>query len=319
MDQIAAIVVPVFGLIGLGFAAAWSGLLSDESGEAIADFVFKIAIPLLIFRVVSTADFSGGTPWLLWIDYYIGFVIAWVLGTQVIRRVFGRDARAGLVAGVSAAYPNALLIGIPLVITAYGSAGAAAVSLLIAIHLPIMMTASAILIERALVTDGLSPDADFRSTLRSIASALIKNPIVLGLLAGTAWRIIGLPLGGPAGDVVIRVGDVASTLALFSVGMNLRRYGVSGNLRTALAVGAIKLAVMPAIVFFVVGYVFHLPPVWGKAIVIAAACPTGVNAYLVATRFNTGQALASNSITLTTAFAVVTVAFWLHAVQWLTP
>jgi predicted permease len=57
--------------------------------------------------------------------------------------------------------------------------------------------------------------------------------------------------------------------------------------------------------------------VWAKAIVIAAACPTGVNAYLVATRFNTGQALASSAITLTTAIAVVTVAFWLHVVAWL--
>jgi predicted permease len=317
MDQITTIVVPVFGLIGIGFAAAWSGLLSDETGEALADFVFKIAIPLLIFRVVATADFSGGAPWLLWLDYYIGFVVAWVLGTFVMRRVFRRDARAGLVAGVSSAYPNALLVGIPLVITAYGAQGAAAVSLLIAIHLPIMMTASAILIERALVTDGLSPDADFRGTARSIASALIKNPIVLGLFAGTIVRVTGLPISGPAGDVVTRLGDVASTLALFSVGMNLRRYGISGNLRAALSVALIKLAVMPALVFVVVAYVIPLPPVWAKAIVIAAACPTGVNAYLVATRFNTGQALASSAITLTTAIAVVTVAFWLHVVAWL--
>ena len=123
MDQITAIVVPVFGLIGLGFAAAWTRLLNQATGEALADFVFTVAIPVLIFRVVATADFSGGAPWLLWLDYYIGFTIAWILGTFVVRRVFGRDARAGLVAGVSAAYPNALLVGIPLVIAAYGSEG----------------------------------------------------------------------------------------------------------------------------------------------------------------------------------------------------
>jgi predicted permease len=317
MNEIAAIVVPVFGLIGLGFAAAWSGLLSEATGEAVAEFVFTIAIPMLIFRVVATADFSGGTPWSLWIDYYVGFAIAWILGTQVIRRVFGRDARAGLVAGVSSAYPNALLIGLPLVIAAYGAAGAAAVSLLIAINLPVMMTISAILIERALVTDGLAPDSDMISTLRGIARALIRNPIVIGVFAGTAWRIAGLPISGPAGSVVTRLGDIASTLALFTVGMNLRHYGISGNIRNALAVCVIKLLVMPAVVFVVVAFVFHLPQTWGRAIVIASACPTGVNAYLVATRFNTGQALASNSITLSTALAVVTVAFWLNAVMWL--
>lgn len=317
MDQIAAIIVPVFGLIGLGFGAAWTRLLGEATGEALADFVFNVAIPVLIFRVVATADFSGGTPWLLWLDYYIGFTIAWMLGTLTIRRVFGRDARAGLVAGVSAAYPNALLIGIPLVITAYGNAGAAAVSLLIAVHLPIMMTASAILIERALVTDGLAAVAHPWSAARSIARALIRNPIVLGLFAGILWRLTGVPIVGPVGITVTKLGDVASTLALFSVGMNLRRYGVSGNVRAALAVSFIKLIVMPAIVFVVVAYLIPLPAVWAKAIVLAAACPTGVNAYLVATRFSTGQALASNSITITTGLAVATVAFWLHAVTWL--
>jgi len=317
MGQIAAIVVPVFGLIGLGFGAAWTRLLREATGEALADFVFTVAIPVLIFRVVATADFSGGAPWLLWLDYYIGFTIAWVLGTFTVRRLFGRDARAGLVAGVSSAYPNALLIGIPLVIAAYGSEGAAAISLLIAIHLPVLMTASAILIERALVADGLAPDAHPWSAARGIGRALIKNPIVLGLFAGIVWRLTSIPIGGPVGDVVTRLGDVASTLALFSVGMNLRRYGISGNVRAALAVGFIKLMIMPAIVFVIVAFVIPLPPVWAKAIVLAAACPTGVNAYLVATRFNTGQALASNAITLTTGFAVVTVAFWLHAVAWL--
>jgi malonate transporter and related proteins len=317
MDQIAGIVVPVFGLIGIGYAVAWSGLLRMETGEALADFVFTVAIPVLIFRVVATADFAGGTPWFLWLAYYIGFVLAWIAGTFLVRRLFERDARAGLVAGVSAAYGNALLVGIPLIITAYGSEGAAAISLLIAVHLPILMTASAILIERALVTDGLSPDADARAIAASLVRNLVKNPIILGLFAGILWRLTGLPIVGPAGTVVTKIADVAATLALFSVGMNLRKYGISGNVRQALTVAAIKLVAMPAVVFLLVLTVIPLPTVWAKAIVIAAACPTGVNAYLVANRFQVGQALASNAITLTTGLAVVTIAVWLNVVEWL--
>jgi predicted permease len=61
----------------------------------------------------------------------------------------------------------------------------------------------------------------------------------------------------------------------------------------------------------------HLPPAWAKGIVIAAGCPTGVNAYLVANRFKTGEGMASSAITITTALAVVTISFWLRAVEWL--
>ena len=57
---------------------------------------------------------------------------------------------------------------------------------------------------------------------------------------------------------------------------------------------------------------FHHEDASVEAIVLAAACPTGVNAYVVASRFRTGEALSSNAITLTTALAVLTVALWLH-------
>lgn len=316
MDQILGTVVPVFGLIGVGYFASWIRLLREETGEGLSDFVFTIAIPLLLFRVIATADFSGGSPWLLWVAYYIGFTLAWTGGTLAIRHLFGRDHRAGLVAGVSSAYGNALLVGVPLIIAAYGHEGAAAISLLIAVHLPIMMTVSAILIERALIKDGKPPDADGRAIVRNLGLNLARNPLVIGLFAGILWRFSGLPLSGPGGTVVMSLADVAATLALVTVGMNLRRYGVSGNLAPSLVVAFIKLVAMPAVVLVLVVYVFPLPEVWAKAIVIAAACPTGVNAYAVAARFRTGQALASNAITLTTGLAVLSVTVWLTLVEW---
>lgn len=318
MNQILDIVLPVFGLIGLGYLAALWRMLTPDSAQGLADFVFNIAIPLLIFCTVATADFSGGSAWSLWAAYYIAFALAWVAGTLVTRRIFGRDARAGMVGGISAAYSNALLIGIPLVMTAYGTEGTAAVTLLIAVHLPVVMTVSAILIERALVVDGLATrEMRTAAIMRSVGRNLILNPVVIGLVAGIAWRFTGVPLAGPGGIVLDRLADVAATLALFSVGMSLRNYGVTGHVLPAIAIGLIKLVAMPALVLAFAFYLIPLPPVWAKALVITAACPTGVNAYIIAARFKTGQALASNCITLTTAAAVVAVALWLRVVEWI--
>ena len=75
----------------------------------------------------------------------------------------------------------------------------------------------------------------------------------------------------------------------------------------------LAISVTPAIVAMVI----HLPTAWARGIVIAAGCPTGVNTYLVASRFKTGEGLASSAITLTTALAVVTISFWLKIVEWL--
>ena len=317
MNQIVSIIVPVFGLIGTGYAIAWLKVLPEGTDRALADFCFVIAIPLLIFRILVTADFSGGSPFHLWAAYYGGFAVAWAAGTLAVRRLFGRDARTGVVAGVSSAFPNTVLFGIPLIFVAYGDAGTAALAVLIAINLPVMMTVSAILNERALVVDGVAERAAPLAALRTAAIALARNPIIIGIVAGFAWRLSGLPLGGPVGTVVDRLSGVGGTLALFTVGMTVRRYGVSGNIGPALIITGLKLIVMPAIVFALLATVVSLPPVWAKALVVVSACPTGVNAWLVAARFRTGEALASNVITLATGVSVVTLTLWLHAVEWL--
>ena len=317
MTDILAIVLPVFGLIGIGAAIAWTKVLGHSAGEALSEFVFVVAIPLLIFRIVATADFSGISAWRLWLAFFAAFAVSWAAGTLLTRRLFGRDARAGLVAGLAAGYGNTTLIGLPLALAAFGAEGSVPMALIIAVQLPIMMAAVALLMVRAEQQDGVgSGPADPATVARSIAENLIANPIVIGLAAGIAWRVSGVPLTGLVADLVDRLADVASTLALFAMGMSLKKYGVRGRLVAGLVLTFLKLIAMPALVL-VLALLVGLPPNATKVVVIAAACPTGVTPFLVAGRFRTGEGLASTTITISTVLAVVSVAFWLHVVEWL--
>ena len=313
-----AVVLPVFGLIAIGYAVAGLRLLREASGEALADFVFAVAIPLLIFRTLALADFSGASPWLMWIPFFAVFAMNWMLGDVLIRRLFRRDARAGLVGGISSAYGNTVLLGIPLTLAAYGGDGAVPMALIVAVHLPVMMVVSSVLIERALRRDGVSEGhLDAKTRARNVLVTLVRSPIIIGMLAGAAWRAFGLPFTGLPAVLAGRLADIASTLALFAMGMGLWRYGVRGNIRAGLLLSALKLLVQPALVLLLVRTIAPMPASWARVAVLAAACPTGVNAYLVAARFKTGEALASNAITLSTALAVVTISFWIQVVGWL--
>lgn len=317
MDQIFAIVLPVFGLIGIGAAVAWAKLLSHPTGDALSDFVFVVAIPLLIFRIVATADFSGTSAWRLWLAYFAVFALVWIAGTSLIRRLFGRDARAGLVAGLAASYGNTTLIGIPLVLIAFGVEGSVPMALIIAVQFPITMTTVALAMLRAEAKDGVSAGhTDVGAVARTIAKNLIQNPIIIGLVTGLLWRMSGVPFTGPVADLVGRLADVATTLALFAMGMSLRKYGIRGHVVPGLLLSILKVVAMPALVL-VVARVLGLPPSTTKVIVIAAALPTGITPFLVAGRFRTGEGLASTTITLSTILAVVSVAVWLHVVEWL--
>ncbi len=313
MNQITAVVLPVFGLIGIGYARRGSGILDNSRSEALSEFVFVIAIPLLILRILATADFSGTSTWRLWLAFFVAFAVCWVVGTILIRRLFGRDARAGVVGGLAASYGNTTLVGIPLVLAAYGNAGSVPMALIVAVQFPIIMTAVALLMVRM--------EGEYGGSARgtSIAAALlqtfVKNPIIIGLAAGALWRVSGIPFAGLPAVLVGRLADVTSTLALFAMGMSLSRYGIHGNIRAAVVLSVLKLLVMPALVLLL-ARVVALPPVAAKVVVIAAACPTGVTPFLVAGRFRTGEGLASNAITMSTMLGVVSVALWLHIVEW---
>ncbi len=316
MTVILNIVLPVFGLMGIGYVVAWLRLLPARADTILGDIVFMVGIPLLLFRAVIAADLSHGSPWLLWAGYFPALAVIWALGTFVMRRLFGRDARAGLVGGVSASYGNTLLIGLPLVVIAYGAEGGAAMALLLAVHLIVMMAASMVLIERALVADKVvEHPAGLGAVVRNLVRNVLLGPVFIGIIAGVFWNLSGLIMPGPIATGIEWLANGAAILALFAMGMSLRKFGVRGQVLPALAISALKLVAMPLLVFAATRWVFPLPPIWAKAMVLAAACPTGVNTYLIATRFRTGEALSSNAITLTTALAVGTVTVWLHVLE----
>ena len=114
--------------------------------------------------------------------------------------------------------------------------------------------------------------------------------------------------------VVDQVAAAGLPTALISLGMAMNRYGLVGELKLSAVLTGLKLGIMPAAVWLLGTYVFGLTPAWTTVATIAAACPSGVNAYLFAQRFNVAHGLASNSIALTTLVCVGTTLVWLMLV-----
>lgn len=311
MSPFAETIAFVFGLVGLGYAAAWIGLLRPQAGDGLSEFAVTIAVPTLIFRTMAGLDFHGAAPWALWFCYFSAIPVVWGVGHLIMTRGFGRDAAAGVVGGVAASFSNMLLIGIPLLLGIFGQPGLDVISLLLSIHLPVMMAASIVLFEWAR-NGGTAIDP--AALLRDFLRKLLANPIIIGILAGIAWRFTGLPMPSLAGRFIDAFAGIAATVALFSMGLGLRKFGISGNIMPALALAVLKLFLLPAVAL-AVALAASLPPMTAKVMVVVAALPTGINPYLIATRFGTGQVLASNTLTISTGLAVLTTGFWLTVAQ----
>jgi malonate transporter and related proteins len=305
MSNVLAIVLPVFGLIALGFAAAKTRLISERAGDGLADYVFALAVPALIFRTLSESQAPlTDSPWGYWISYFAAAAVAWAIGMVLARRVFLRDARESVIHGFCSAQSNTVFLGIPLILQAYGDAGAVPLFLLLAIHLPLMMGAASLLIESADARDD-----GFR--LGQFVKTLVTHPILLALLAGVLAQILGVRAPSAIKPILDGLAASASPVALVAMGLALSRYGFRSDPKAALVATVLKLVLHPLLVLILARYVFALDPVFTGVAVLFAALPSGINGYLLAVRYRTGERFASGAIAVSTAFSVITVAIWL--------
>ncbi|WP_026616794.1 AEC family transporter [Ensifer aridi] len=311
MSEIFLNVLPIFILILTGWLVVRLGYLKAAVGDALGDFVFRVAVPVLLFRTIAEADFKEGSPWPLWVAYFSGVAVTWTIGHLAATLGFGRDARMGVLAGVSSAFANTVFIGLPLVSRVVGEEGVVALSILLSVHLPVMMIAGTVLMERAERKTTGAPGQGILKLMAGVARNLVRNPLVIGLACGALFHRLGHPLGGPAKVIVDQLAGVAAPAALVSIGMALDKYGLAGNTGLATVASTLKLLVLPGAVFAAC-HLLGLSDSWTAALVLTSSVPTGVNAWLIANHFNVGHALASSTITLTTAFGVVSVSAWAY-------
>lgn len=306
MIAIISIAAPVFALIAIGYLAAQIRLVGRDTDKGLADYVFAIAVPALIFTTISESEAPlSSSPWGFWITYFSAAAIAWILGMLSAGRIFGRSWREAVIHGFCSAQSNTVFMGIPLILRAYGDDGAVPLFLLLAVHLPIMMTAAAIMIESA------ESDQPRATRIWRFVKTLLTHPILLALLAGLVAHFIGFRASGVARTVLDGLMASASPAALISMGLALARHGFRSDPAAASVSSFFKLLLHPFLVWVIGVHLFALEPVFVGVAVLFAAVPSGINGYLIAVRYRTGEAFASNAVTISTAASVATIPFWL--------
>jgi len=295
------IVLPVFALIGVGYAAARFGFFDETATRALSRFVFQFALPVMLFASLASQGRPAAFEVGYLLAYFLGVVASAGLAALLARSRGGTAARVSIVAGFSASYGNVILLGIPLVLTALGPDATLPLFALVSVHGPVMMTLVTVLLERG--QGDLAPKARLLAT----AKGLVTNPILVGLVLGLAVGISGFPLPGPVAASTSLLGQAALPAALFAMGASLAGYAIRGALGLAVTIVGLKTVLQPLVVWLLVDYVFAIARPWSDTAILLAAMPTGVNAYLFATRYRTGEAEAATAILLSTAASLVTV------------
>ena len=297
----------VFGVvIVVGWLLVRTRAVPADADGVLTRVCFFAATPALLVTTLSRADLTAvvsRTTAVAVAAELVAIVSAWCLHRLVLRRSTAEATIGALASG----YVNAANLGIPVAVLVLGDAATIAPILLLQL---LVLTPVTFTVLDAVTRRG-NP-----SRLATLTVPL-RNPLLWGVVAGTAANLGGLDLtawcGGYPAQGLEMLGRVAVPLMMLALGVSLagaprplRSPEPDASVRGAgrrsglwLAVGW-KLAVMPGLAV-VVGLATGLSGAQLLTPVVTATLPTAQNVFMYASRYGVGKDLARDAVLLTTA------------------
>jgi malonate transporter and related proteins len=303
------VILPVFLVIGFGYAAARAALFNESAVDGIMRYAQNFAVPCLLFKSIATLDLSAAYDWGLMISFYAGAFAAFGAGFAGSLYLFKRPLTDSVAIGFACLFSNSLLLGLPITERAYGVDALAGNYAIISLHSPFLYGTGITLMEIARSRgQGLSAAALTRQVLRAVFS----QPLVLGITAGFLVNLSGLPMPATFSAAVDMMARSAIPAALFGLGGVLLRYRPEGDMKAIAMVCALSLVLHPAVTYGLGRFVFHLDIPSLRSGTVTAAMAPGVNAYLFAHLYGVGKRVAASSVLIATALSIGSVWVWLN-------
>ena len=309
MLAVLAVVFPVFAIILLGFLAAQRRLLPEGTGKGLADFVFSVAMPALLFHTMATVKATGVPPAGLIAGYFGANFLTWVLASLATTRLLGRPVADAPAISMAACFGNTVMLGLPLGTAFFGTGATAAIAVIVALHSPALWMAATL--QQEWIERRGGGNAEGQQKLSRVAFDLLTNPIVFSVLTGSLWRLTGIGLPGPASTLLELLGQAAVPGALFALGFGLTRFEVRSDWQALSTIVVLKLLLMPLAGWILATRLLGLPPIGIDAVTLLAACPTGANAFLFASRNERSVGPVAGAIAVGTTLAAPTISLTL--------
>lgn len=295
------IIFPIFAVALIGYGLAYFGIFTAQHVGGLSRYVFIVAIPVLLFHSLATIELPDRIEWGFLLSYYLAALFIYGLAMLLGRWLFGQTLREQGLFGMSAAYSNMVLVGLPIILLAFGDEAALPMFLLISFHSAIIF-----FVVTAVSELGDSEASSLGQTAVLTLKNLAKNSIVVALMLGLIFNWLAIPLPNFVDATLEIISRSALACALFVLGASLTQYKLSGQLNEAAAIVLFKLLLHPLPAYFLAFVVFDLSPLWGGVVVVTASLPVGINAYVFAEKYETNIATTATAVLLSTLVAAIT-------------
>ena len=199
---------------------------------------------------------------------------------------------------------SAALLGIALIQSIYGTSGMAPLMIIGSVPLYNIMA----VVVLAFFQPGQSgiDGAVLKKTLKGI----VTNPIILGIVIGLLWSLLGIPIPKILNKTVSSIGATATPLGLMAMGATFNFRQALGKKKPVFAAAFLKLVGWCAL-FLPIGVALGFRQEELVAILIMLGSATTVSSFVMARNMGHEGVLSSGVVMLTTLLSGFTITGWL--------
>ena len=304
--------LPIFALMVLGNVFRRIGLIDEKAAAWMNKFVFKVALPVLVFEDLADQDFAG-----TWNGKFVAFCflatsVSIALIYLLSRIVIKDNSRRGEF--IQGAYrSSAALLGIAFIRNIYGSEASGMGPLMILGSVPLYNIFAVIILTLTAENDE-SEGTDKKALAKSTIKGIITNPIIIGIALGLVFSLVDIPKPKVVGTIITDIAVLATPLGLMSMGATFEASKAVKDIKPALLAAFIKLFALVAI-FLPIAVRLGFSGEQIVAILVMLGSATTVSCFIMAKSMGHEGTLSSSIIMLTTFGCSFSLAFWLFVLR----
>jgi malonate transporter and related proteins len=305
--EILGITGPIYLAIALGYAFTRTGVFAKTDMQAFGKFTIHLALPALLFNALSQRSLGEILNAQYLMAYALGSMTVLLGGLFWARKVQGQTLSYSSMMAMGMSCPNSGFVGYPIMLLTFGPVAGVALALNMVVEnlllIPLLLA----------VADSQGQPGQWRQALSQTLKGLVKNPMIIGIVAGFAVSLSGVQMPAPLARTVNLFAQASAALSLFVIGgslVGLKAEGLKGTV-SQIALG--KLFLHPLAMWVVLTWLVPVAdPALRSAALLTGALPM-LGIYTILSQRHGHGAISAATLLVTTVLSF----FTLSALLWM--
>ncbi len=299
---------PIFLVMVIGWGLKQIGMLNDNFVTVANRFNFKVTLPFMLFRDISSVDIKA--------VFDLKFVLFCAIASSICFWVIWGATKLFLKdhtmrgAFVQASFrSSAAVMGLAFISNIYGASAMGPLMIIGAVPLYNIYSVLVLTFEA-----DHGDEARDTGKIKQACINIAKNPIIIAIVLGLVVALAGIHFPTIVNKTVNSVAQMATPLALIALGAGFEGRKALAKMKPTLWASAIKLVIQPLIFLPVAAYLGFR----GEkmiAILIMLAAPATPSCYIMAKNMKNDGVLTASIVVMTTLLAAFTLTGWIYILR----